>query len=91
MKNREERPPNLDRGATQQTFDFGNEVEPTLPANFLRPEVTDPAFGATPSLYPSISKDQSSKMPDRPTKLLHPFDAFHITVCGAWGDRESFC
>ena len=40
MKNREERPTNLDRGATQQTFDFGDEVEPTLPANFLRPEVT---------------------------------------------------
>ena len=48
MKNREERPTNLDRGATQQTFDFGDEVEPTLPANFLRPEVTDPAFVVHP-------------------------------------------
>ena len=46
MKNREERPTNLDRGATQQTFDFGDEDEPTLPANFLCPEVTDPAFGS---------------------------------------------
>jgi RNA-directed DNA polymerase len=50
MKNREERPTNLDRGATQQTFDFGNEDERMLPANFLRPEVTDPAFADTPSL-----------------------------------------
>jgi hypothetical protein len=50
MKNREERPTNLDRGATQQTFDFGDEEERPLPANFLRPEVTDPAFGDTPSL-----------------------------------------
>ncbi len=50
MKNREERSTNLDRGATQQSFDFGNEDDTTLPAEFLRPEVTDPALADTPSL-----------------------------------------
>ncbi len=39
-----------DRGASQQTFDFGDEVEPTLPANLLRQELTDPASIDTPSL-----------------------------------------
>ena len=57
MKNREERPTNLDRGATQRTFDFGNEDEGELSVNFLRPEVTDPAFGDTPSL--SVSSETS--------------------------------
>lgn len=55
MKNREERPTNSDRGATQQTFDFGNEAEAMLPADFLRQEVTDPASDDTPSL--SVSPD----------------------------------
>ncbi len=53
MKNREERPTNLDRGATQQTFDFGNEADDLLPVNFLRQELTDPAFADTPSLQVS--------------------------------------
>ncbi len=53
MKNREERPTNLDRGATQQTFDFGNEEDHRLPVNFLSPEVTDPAFADAPSLQVS--------------------------------------
>ena len=53
MKNREERLTNLDRGATQQTFNFGNEDDDLLPVNFLRPEVTDPAFADTPSLQVS--------------------------------------
>lgn len=57
MKNREERPPNSDRGATQQTFDFGNEEDDLVPADFLRPEVTDPALGDTPSL--SVSPETS--------------------------------
>ncbi|MEJ7595707.1 MAG: group II intron reverse transcriptase/maturase [Planctomycetaceae bacterium] len=39
-----------DRGASQQTFDFGDDVEPTLPANLLRQELTDPASIDTPSL-----------------------------------------
>jgi len=64
MKNREERPTNLDRGATQQTFDFGDEVEPTLPANFLRPEVTDPAFADTPSLSVSPDADLMEQVVD---------------------------
>jgi len=55
MKNREERPTASDRGASQQTFDFGNEIEPTRPANLLRQELTDPAFIDTPSL--SVSPD----------------------------------
>jgi RNA-directed DNA polymerase len=55
MKNREERPTNLDRGATQQTFAFGNEDEAMSHADFLRQETTDPAFGDTPSL--SVSPD----------------------------------
>ena len=37
MKNREERPTNLDRSATQQTFDLGNEVDCPLPAEFPPP------------------------------------------------------
>ena len=53
MKNREERPTNLDRGATQQTFDFGNEDDDLLPVNILRQELTDPAFADTPSLQVS--------------------------------------
>jgi hypothetical protein len=64
MRNREERPTNLDRGATQQTFDFGDEVEPTLPANFLRPEVTDPAFADTPSLSVSPDADLMEQVVD---------------------------
>jgi len=64
MKNREERPTNLDRDATQQTFDFGDEVEPTLPANFLRPEVTDPAFADTPSLSVSPDADLMEQVVD---------------------------
>ena len=55
MKNREERPTNLDRGGPQQTLDVGNEVNRTLPANLLRQELTDPAFADTPSL--SVSSD----------------------------------
>jgi|GEM_PF-2830511 hypothetical protein len=50
MKNREERPTNLDRGSTQQTFDFRNEDEGELLVDFLRLEVTDPAFADTRSL-----------------------------------------
>jgi RNA-directed DNA polymerase len=46
---------NLDRGASQQTLDFGNEVEPMRPANLLRPECTDPASADTPSL--SVASD----------------------------------
>ena len=57
MKNREERPTDSDRGASQQKFDFGDEDEPTLLANLLRPECTDPAFGDTPSLSVSSGTD----------------------------------
>ena len=57
MKNREERPKNSDRGASQRTFDFGDEVERPLPANLLRPELTDPAFVDTPSLNVSSDVD----------------------------------
>ena len=64
MKNREERPANLDRGATQQVFDFGDEAEPTLPANFLRPEATDPAFADTPSLSVSPDADLMTQVVD---------------------------
>ena len=64
MKNREERPTNLDRGATQRTFDFGNEDEGELPANFLRPEVTDPAFADTPSLSVSSETDLLEQVVD---------------------------
>ena len=44
-----------DRGASQRTFDFGDEEQPTLPANLLRPEFTDPAFVDTPS--PSVPSE----------------------------------
>jgi len=57
MKNREERPASLDRGSIQQTFDFLDEEEQSLPVKFLRPEVTDPALADTPSL--SVSPDAS--------------------------------
>jgi hypothetical protein len=50
MKNREERPTASDRGASQQTFDFGDEVALKLPANLLRQELTAPASSDTPSL-----------------------------------------
>lgn len=46
-----------DRGASQQTCDFGDEEEPTLPANLLRPEFTDPASVDTPSLNASAEMD----------------------------------
>ena len=54
MKNREERPKNSDR-CSQRRFDFGDEEEPPLLANLLRPELTDPAFVDTPSL--NVSSD----------------------------------
>ena len=57
MKNREERPTDLDRGASQRAFDFGDEVEPPLPVNLLRPEWTDPASVDTPSLSVSSETD----------------------------------
>ena len=44
-----------DRGASQRTFDFGDEVERPLLANLLRPEWTDPACVDTPS--PSVSSE----------------------------------
>ena len=50
MKNREERPTDSDRGASQRTFDFGDEVERPLLANLLRPEFTDPASVDAPAL-----------------------------------------
>ena len=53
-----------DRGATQQTFDFGDEDERTLPAYFLRPEATDPAFADTPSLSVSSDADLMEQMVD---------------------------
>ena len=55
MKTGEERPMDSDRGASQRAFDFGDEVEPPLPGNLLRPECTDPASGDTPS--PSVSSE----------------------------------
>lgn len=57
MKNREERPTDSDRGASQRELDFGDEEERTLLANLLRPECTDPAFGDTPSLSVSSETD----------------------------------
>ena len=53
-----------DRGATQQTFDFADEDERTLPAYFLRPEATDPAFADTPSLSVSSDADLMEQMVD---------------------------
>ncbi len=64
MKNREERPTNLDRGATQQSFDFGNEEDSTLPAELLRQELTDPAFGDTPSLNVSSETSLTEQVVD---------------------------
>ena len=64
MKNREERPTASDRGASQQTFDFGNEIEPTLPANLLRQELTDPASIDTPSLSVSPDADLMEQVVD---------------------------
>ena len=57
MKNREERPTDSDRGASQRAFDFGDEAGPPLLANLLCPECTDPAFGDTPSLSVSSETD----------------------------------
>jgi len=53
-----------DRGASQQTFDFGDEVEPTLPANLLPQELTDPASIDTPSLSVSPDADLMEQIVD---------------------------
>lgn len=67
----------LDRGFTQSTFDFGDEGELTLPANFLRPEVTDPAFVDTPSLSVSSDVDLMEQVVDPQNLEL------------AWRDRQT--
>ena len=64
MKNREERPTASDRGASQQTFDFGDEVDLMLPANLLRQELTDPASIDTPSLSVSPDADLMEQVVD---------------------------
>ena len=64
MKNREERPTASDRGASQQTFDFGDEVEPKLLANLLRQELTDPASIDTPSQSVSSDADLMEQIVD---------------------------
>ena len=73
MKNGEERPTHSDRGASQRTLDFGDEVEPTRPANLLRPECTDPACVDAPS--PSVSSET-----DLMELIVSP-----INVARAWG------
>ncbi len=57
MMNREERPTDLDRGASQREMDFGDEEASPLVANLLRPEWTDPASADTPSLSVSSETD----------------------------------
>jgi RNA-directed DNA polymerase len=64
MKNREERPTASDRGASQRTFDFGDEAESMLPANLLRQELTDPASIDTPSLSVSSETDLMEQVVD---------------------------
>ena len=64
MKNREERPTASDRGASQQTFDFGDKVDLMLPANLLRQELTDPASIDTPSLSVSSETDLMEQVVD---------------------------
>lgn len=64
MKNREERPTASDRGASQRTFDFGDEAESMLSANLLRPELTDPASIDTPSLSVSSETDLMEQVVD---------------------------
>ena len=64
MKNREERPTASDRGASQRTFDFGDEVDLMLPANLLRQELTDPASIDTPSLSVSSETDLMEQVVD---------------------------
>ena len=73
MKNGEERPMDSDRGASQRTFDFGDEVETPLLATLLRPEFTDPASADTPS--PSVSSET-----DLMELIVSP-----INVARAWG------
>jgi len=57
MKNREERPTDSDRGASQRELDFGDEAGPPLLANLLCPELTDPASADTPSQSISSETD----------------------------------
>jgi RNA-directed DNA polymerase len=64
MKKREERPMTSDRGAWQQTFDFGDEADPMPPANLLRQESTDPAFADTPSLSVCLDADLMEQVVD---------------------------
>lgn len=64
MKYREERPTASDRGASPQTFGFGDEAGPMRPANLLRQELTDPASADTPSLSVSSDVDLMERIVD---------------------------
>ena len=50
MKNKEELPVDLDRGALQRQFDFAREEEASPLAKLLRQESTDPASMDQPAL-----------------------------------------
>ncbi len=53
MKNKEELPMNLDRGAWQRPLDFACEEEWARRVNLFRPESTDPARADQPALNSS--------------------------------------
>ena len=50
MKNKEELPMNLDRGAWQRPLDFAREEPWSLKAKLFRTESTDPACSDQPAL-----------------------------------------
>jgi RNA-directed DNA polymerase len=67
MKNKEELPTSLDRGALQQRAAF-SEDDPTRLAELLRPECTDPALGDQPALS-SHSVDDLMELVTAPRNL----------------------
>ncbi len=95
MKNGEERPTDSDRGASQRAFDFGDEEEPPLLANLLRPECTDLASADTPSLSVSSETNLMEVIVDprnverawrqvRRNRGAPPYDGVTITEFEGW-------
>ncbi len=56
MKNKEELPLDLDRGAWQRPLDFAREEEWARRANLFRPESTDLASSDQPALRKALER-----------------------------------
>ena len=62
MKNKEELPMNSNRGAVQCEIGFACEDEQPLPAELLRPELTDSASVDQPTLSTSSQGDSGAEL-----------------------------